>query len=244
MSFLGLDFGSSTLGKTAICGLALVLCGNMAAKSIRSKVERGIRESLPQMIGPAKSYDVHVNAGVGSLLSSKLDSVTITGKDVFLKKKAEVEDLNVDIKGIRFDARKSSFKSARSASVKLTMRDDQMEQYLTKKYPDFIDFKCKLSPDKFYLQVKPQLPGFSIPVNSYGRFRISGRDAISVDLDKVTAAGLEVPGVVTKFITNRFNPVLEASEFGLKATFTSATLEEGKAHLEADLDVSNGLTVN
>ena len=240
MSFLGIDFGSSGLGKTAVCGLALILVGNMAVKTVRGKIERGIKQALPQTIGPAESYNVHVSAGIGSLLSSKLDRVTIIGKEVYLKKKAEVETLNIDMKGIRFDAHKSSFKSAEGATVKLTMRDDQMERYLTKKYPDFIDFKCKLSPGKFYLQVKPQLAGFSLPVDSYGDFRISGKDAISVDLDKVTTAGLEVPGFVTKFVMNRFNPVLEASEFGLKATFTKATIEEGKANLEADLDLSQG----
>jgi hypothetical protein len=98
-----------------------------------------------------------------------------------------------------------------------------------------------LDPGKFYLNAKPTLIGFDLPVSSEGTLRISSPDSISFDLQKVTVAGIAAPDFITRFITNKFNPVFQTSEFGLKARFTMLSVEQDKARIEADLDVRKGI---
>ncbi len=75
-----------------------------------------------------------------------------------------------------------------------------------------------------------------------GTLKISGTDSISADLSQVTVAGVNAPAFVTRFLTNRFNPVFQLSEVGLKARITSLSVSQDQADIEAELDMSSGLT--
>lgn|GEM_PF-5590941 len=243
MSFLGLDIGSSGTVKTAAIVLGLVMCGNWTTGRVRSHIEHKIREQLPQTLGPADRYEVHVSADLLGLVSGRMNRLTIHADSVFLKKRAEMQTMDVDMRGVRFSVWTSSFTGARSATIRATMQSDQLQRYLARKYTDITDITCRLEPGKFYLNAKPSLAGVDMPVESQGTLRISAPDSISVDLQKVTVLGITAPDFITRFITNRFNPVLQTSEFGLKARITGLSVEENKASIEADLDVNKGFGI-
>ena len=241
MSFLGLDINSSGAVKIAAVVLGLITCNNWASGRLRAHVEHKIKEQLTQTIGPADRYEVNVKAGMLSLLTGRMDKLTIHADSVFMKKRAEMQTLDVEMRGLRFGLWSSSFSGARSATVRATMNSDQLQRYLTRKYTDVTDITCRLETGKFYLNAKPCLIGFDMPVKSEGTLRISAPDSISFDLQKVTVIGITAPDFITRYITNKFNPVMQTSEFGLKAKLTNFTVEDNKASIEADLDVRNGI---
>lgn len=241
MSLFGLDIGSSLTAKSAVIALGLIMCSNWTSGRVRSHIEHKIREQLPTMIGPADKYEVHVVASLPSLLTGRLSKLTVHAESVFMKKRAEMETFDVEMRGVRFGIWSSSFLGARSATARATMRNDQLQRYLARKYTDITDISCRLEPGRFFLNAKPNLAGFEMPMKSEGTLRISGPDSISVDLQRVTVAGLTAPAFITRFITNKFNPVMQTSEFGLKAKLTKLTVERDKASIEADLDVRSSM---
>ena len=86
-----------------LCGLlwliSLIGCG----RAVNRSVERRIRESLPDLLGSASEYRVHVSSAFTRTLQGRLADVTVDGKNVQFANGLLLDSLHLDLKGVDSD---------------------------------------------------------------------------------------------------------------------------------------------
>src|SRR5579884_1458581 len=83
--------------------LVLLLGLTGCTRAINRSAERRIRDSLPDLIGPARSYSVHVSGSAERTMQGRLATVTVDGDDVDLPNGLLLDQLHLDLKDVEVD---------------------------------------------------------------------------------------------------------------------------------------------
>ena len=200
--------------------------GGFGINSIKEKVEKGITEQLPKIIGPAKSYDVKVYANGMDLMQHKFDAVEIKGSSVNIAKDFTIDGLFIRMEAVRFNASKQTLTSIVSTSAEVTMKPNDLSKYFAAQYPDMRDVKIKFTKDHFNLSLRPTLWGVGPTVSAEGNAYVKDKSKVYVRFKNFKTAGVSVPKWLRDRIQNHYNPIFDTKDLGIKITLDSVAIEK------------------
>ncbi len=225
--------------RSVLCLFILLILSGCGG-DIRRKVEKGIAESLPDLIGPAKSYKVSVSGSTMQMLRNRISGIEIVGEGVALKNGVEVTRLDVSLKGVEFSPKSRTITKCESTVFSATLAQQELTQYLKKKYPDVPDLSVLLEDGCLSAAARPSLLGVTARVEAESGLKISSGCKLVLDLRKVTMAGLPAPGFAREYIEKKLNPIFDASKLGYDATISSVSIQRGRLVITGGLDMTKG----
>jgi len=205
--------------------------------SVRDRVESGIEKSLPNLIGPARVYDVNVTGSTLGMIGGKLKDIEIKGEDVRLKNGMQLARLSVSLDSIEFDAGKSQITKCGGANYNALLSEEELGRYLRKAYPDVPKLNVELLNGYVSASASPSLVGLSASIKAEATLDIQDKRKLALKLRKVTVGGIPAPGFARDYMASKINPFFDASQIGYDATISSVTVEPGFVTLAGGLDL-------
>jgi len=208
--------------------------------SIKNRIEKGIESCLPQIIGPASSYQVTVSGSTVKMLRHRLSRVYIKGEDVRLPNGLEVSRLDVCLNEVEFDPDKRIITDSAGATYSVELSEKELERYLKKTYPSIPGLGIDLKEGRMIARASPSLIGLTTTISAEASLGIDGQRKLVLDIKKINAAGVPAPSFAREYIESKLNPVFDASELGYDATIDSVSIKPGYVTITGKLDLAKG----
>ncbi|MDE2127084.1 MAG: DUF2993 domain-containing protein [Armatimonadetes bacterium] len=211
--------------------LALAGC----TRPINRAAERRIRDLLPQALGPANSYQVHVSGSPFRTASGRLHDVTIDGQDVQLGHGMLLDELDLHLQGVDVDTLHKRLKGIRSASFAATVGATTLDEYFAGENPQGADLRnvavhfapgnhVVISGDRMVL-------GVGVPFTVSGPVRPEGGRRLELDATALRVAGIPLGGVVLGFVKDHFDSAVDLSQLPFGVRITGVATSAGKLTL-------------
>ncbi|MDO8683276.1 MAG: DUF2993 domain-containing protein [Armatimonadota bacterium] len=225
-----------------IISAALLLAG-CGEGYVGRKIEAGVAKRLPDIIGPADSYEVSVSGRTTKMISGRISHMTIHGKGVRPAGDLFVDDLIVDMRDVEFDTDKDRLSEVGETTFEATLLEKSLNQYVSTRQPDLKDLKITLKNGKATVYTKPNIIGsfISASITITGCAELGPRNTVNFVPDKLSVAGISMPEIAIKFVTERINPVMDMSLAKFPATIKSVSIIDRGIKIKGIADLKNGL---
>ena len=214
----------------AISALVLVGCGDSPDVIAAHK----IADAMPDMIGPAKHYDVDVDAGAMSLARGHAHRVQIHGKDVQLSPGLIVNKLDVDAHDVSFDKETRQVEHASHVDVNGTIGQLHLDRYLAASKPGINGLAVQIRWTDLEATVPVSALGMSTTVRVDGVLVPSrfGADKLDFVPSGADIGPVPIPHKLIDIAMNRINPVLDLSGLKFPVQVSSARAVNGQLVVE------------
>lgn len=218
-----------------IVGLTLLLlmagCG-----AISARVERGIENELPDLIGPADVYDVQIE-GLRAM-TAEARSVSVRGERVQPENAPVLDRLDVTLFGVAYDRENDRLERVDSTFAVAYIQAADLAAYL-EGHPNVSEAAVTLhEPDTATVRLSPEVAGFSftgVPVVLSGRIEVlDGRVAFNVS--NLRAAGANLGDSAARRLSEAVNPLVDLTDTRIRLQITDVRVENGEARIEATAD--------
>lgn len=210
--------------------LAALLTG-CAGGLVSSRVEKGIRNSLPEYIGPAKRYSVHTDGSEASMLSGKIGRIEIEGEEVQVDPNLVVRRLYVDMREVRCDVDTRALKTVGSTTIQALIAEDAVNRYIERTRED-LNLTVALEPGKILVKFVPSVAGVGVPISVAGTVAVAGTDKVNFVADSAALGRIPVPAYVVNKVLDRMNPVLDMSQMRFPVILKEIVLRKGAAEVK------------
>ena len=219
-----------------------VLIGSMAGcgNPIRDKIEHGIRDSLPEMIGPADVYEVRVYGATPRLLKGKLDGLDIDGANVVLPNGLKLANLDVKIRDLVVDPKTKELKKAGSTDYTAVIAEHELNRYVTRLYPDVPDLNIDLRSGYVTTMARPGLSKLKVMVEADTKVNVINQRVVALDFKKMDVAGVGLPGAAVNYLESKLDAIFDAQDLGFDARITSVSITNSSITLAGTLDLMKG----
>ena len=214
-------------------------CGK---QMITSKIEKGIAQRLPEIIGPAKSYRVEVSGHTTSMIKGEMREIRIYGEDVAITPVLTVDKLFAKLENVDFDKRSQIIKSCSGSTFEATVSEAKLNSYLHTVRPDIEDLRVNLRKDKMLVHLRPKVLGLSFGTDVEGGLSVVEPAKVYYKVDRLALAGLKMPGILADYVEEKMNPIQDLSATNLKVRLSSADLQPGVLELKGSADLGSGLS--
>lgn len=205
--------------------------------SVDGRVEDEIEAALPAVLGPADDYRVtvdNVRLGAGTA-----DRIQIEGRRVARENAPVIERLSVDLRGVRYDRGTKRLTGAESARATLRLVPADLAAYLDRQRGMSRARLTLRPPDGVTLRTQGEFEGFRLPVDAEVRGRLVARDGtVSLDVERVSAAGFGLGGALARRLDERINPVLDLTDEDLALRVTAVRIQPDTLVLDATGDLA------
>lgn len=212
---------------------AIIGCGGV----VKDKVSSGIEASLPDIIGPAKAYNVRTYGPPLKVMKGKIDGVDIIGTDVRLPSGVTVSRLDVKIRDLVVDPDTKQIKSVGSTDYAATLSEAELNRYLKKQYPDVPELNVKLKDKVIGVYAKPGISVLKVGVQADVAMEVRQQRLLALDLKTLKVAGINTPGVAREYIQSKIDTIFDAKDLGFDAHIKSASVSKHGVTLAGDLDL-------
>lgn len=213
--------------------VALAGCGGV----VKSKVSSGIEESLPEIIGPARAYDVRTYGSATRIMKGKIDGLDIVGSDVRLASGVTVSRLDVKIRDLVVDPDTKEIKSVGSTDYTATLSEAELNRYLKKQYPDVPEFKIKLKDKVIGVSARPGVSVLKVGVEADVGLEVRQQRLLALDLKTLKVAGINTPGMAREYIESRIDTIFDARDIGFDARIKSAAVSKNGLSIGGNLNL-------
>lgn len=200
--------------------------GGCVSNVVKPRVEKGIREALPQYIGPAKQYTVRADGSSTDMLNGLIAGLHIEGRDVEIHPNLTVSRLIVDMQEVRFDPGSRAVTSVASTKFEATVSEAMVNRYIEETQGDS-DLTVRLDPGKVLVQFVPRVAGVDVLITVAGKPMIVGGDKINFVADAGSIARLPVPAFAVNKVLDRVNPILDMSVMKFPVQLTDLLVKKG-----------------
>lgn len=223
-------------GLPGVRGLALLIILAAGCSPISGRVERGIEDELPRLIGPADVYDVQIE-GLRAR-SGEARSVAVTGQRVQPEDAPVLDRLDVTLYGVAYDRVNNRLERVDSTWAVAYIRAADLATYI-EGHPNVSEATVTLhEPDSATVRISPELAGFSfgnIPVVLAGRIEVAeGRVAFNVS--DLRAAGANLGDSAARRLSEAVNPLVDLTDTRIRLQITGVRVVNGEARIEAIAD--------
>ena len=234
-------FGRSVMLTSALLTMVALLAG-CGERLVADKIESRVERRLPDIIGPADSYEVSVSGRTPKMLSGRLSELVIHGRNVQLQPDLNVDDLVVEMRDVEFDTGKNELTGVGETAFSAVISGKCLTRFIVKRQPDLKELKIELRPGKATVRVRPSLLGLSAGVAITGGLEVAPSNKISFIPDKMSVAGLPIPERALNFVSERINPVMDMSLASFPAQITRIAVMAGRIRVEGTADLRRGLS--
>lgn len=214
--------------------LALLLVALVAGCSggiIRPRVEDGIRDALPDYIGPAKEYIVRCDGDSTAMLGGKIKRLHIEGRDVQVDPNLLISRLIVDMNLVHFDPGSHKMKSVESTAFEALVTEKTVNSYIAQTRQSESEMSVQLQPGKVQVKFVPNIGGLDVLIAIAGTLSLAGRDKVNFEADKAAVAHLPIPSLVANKVLDRVNPVLDMSAMKFPVILSGITINKGSVSI-------------
>ena len=207
---------------------------------IRWKIEQTVAGKVVGMLGTARSYSVSVSGGLFEILRGRVKQVDIRGNDVKLSSGVVVDRLDVNLSGVEFKP-DQTLTGVESTAFTAFLSEGNMDDYLRASRSDLSDADVSLTDGKLSLTARPRVMAIRTPVRVEGTMRIVQGTKLYLVLNRLSARGIRVPGMIRGHIQHDLNPVLDTQQMAMGAKLTQVAITNGKITLSGTADVRQAL---
>lgn len=215
--------------------LLLTGCG----RAINRSAERRIREALPDILGSARQYRVHVANPPERTLRGRLADVTIDGDDVQLTNGMLLDTLHLDLKGVDVDLNHRQVRHIQEAQFTATVGEAGLDEYLAGEAPPgetFRDVHFTLRDNLVTIRGARVVLGVSVPFQITGPLQLVSPSRIQIDPKHLTIIGISVSGLPLRFLKSRFESAIDLSTLPFPVQLSSVQTTAGKLTLSGSAD--------
>jgi len=219
----------------------LVLAAGSCGRVVNRTAERRIREALPDAIGPARQYRVHIDNAPLRSIEGKFANVTIDGDDVQFPTGILLDSLHIELKQVDIDSRHHKVRHIGDARFTIIVSDRSLDQYLAGEAPagETIRKTRVLFGANNIVTVSGErvtLLNVGVPFRLTGPVRAASATRIEIDPRRLVVAGIPFSGGILRFFKNRIESSLDLRQFPTPIMLTSVTTEPGRMILSGSVD--------
>ena len=223
---------------TAVAVFALLLSG-CGKGLITRKIESGIRDRLPGIIGPAESYEVKASGKTTRMMSGQVSRLELRGKGVRPVGDLYVDDLIVRMRNTTFDVGKGELLSVEETTFEATLLEKSVTQYVARSHPELQDLKIEMADGKALVKVKSSILGLGAEAVLAGRLEIASGSKLNFVPDHMSVAGLPVPNALVGVVSRRINPALDLSNLEFPVVLKNVVILRGAVRVEGTADLTS-----
>lgn len=214
-------------------------------RAINRSAERRIRDMLPQVLGPARQYQVHVGGSPVGTVEGHLAHVEVDGDDVQLAGGLLIDRLKLDLTNVNVDTRHGRVRSIGSAQFGATIGQATIDEALAGEAPDSEHVRKLqvriLAGDRATISGERVVFGVGVPFAVSGTLRVAAPQRIEIDPTSLSVVGIDVPGILFRVLKSRFEGAMDLSTLPFPVRVTAVTTEAGAVTLVGDADAA-GIT--
>ena len=226
---------------TVVC---LAVLGTACNRVVNRTAERKIREALPEAIGPARQYQVHIENAAMRSIEGKFANVTIDGDDVQFPSGLLLDALHIDLKNVDIDTGKKKVRHIGEARFTITVSEKSLDQLLAGEAPAGETLrKVRLAfGENNQVTVTGErvtLLNVGVPFRLSGPIRAASPTRIEIDPRRLDVIGIPFSGGVLNFFKSRIESSLDLRQFPVPVQLSSVTTERGKMILSGSIDAES-----
>lgn len=198
-----------------IAALLVVLAG-CGGGPVNRGVANAVKAQLPQVVGPADSWDVDVTGNPGTIIRGRVPCVLIHGVNVRMSPQLTMDTLDITAKDIHVDIAKRELKNIDSLTFCGALNQYELDHYMAatasgSKRPD--NLQVKLSDADMSVSFAQKLSFVSIPVQVDGRLNVStaGDNKIDFIPSAISIAKINLPRELVNYSVKAINPAIDLS---------------------------------
>ena len=197
--------------QAGIVSLLLLFLLSGCGRAINRTAERRIREALPDLLGPASSYHVHVDGAAERTLDGNLAKVTIDGDNIVLSNGLQLDHLHLELEGVQIDTDHRKVRAIRRSRFEAKVSADSLDEYLTGESP--LGEKIRKPRVTFgtgnlvTIAAERLTLGVGVPFQLTGPLHVrdlNGAQGIEMDPNRLEVVGIPLTGLVLHFMLDRF----------------------------------------
>lgn len=216
---------------------------NGCTRAINRTAERKIREALPDAIGPARIYRVHVDSAPLRTVQGHLSNLTIDGDDVQLPTGLLLDHLHIDLTGVDVDTGRSQIKKIDDARFTLSIREASLDEFIAGEAPpgETIRNPRVFLGDNNIISITAQRHtlGLDVPFRLSGPVRIAGPKQMELDPARLTIVGIPFTGSILNFFKKKIESSVDLSKLSIPLSLTAIRTQRGILTLSGTIDTDS-----
>lgn len=202
--------------------LLVAFAGGCNTGVAERNAEKRVRERLPQIIGPAESYEVQIRAGSDlSVVRGRLREVRIEGRRVRVGGQWPVDELLVVLERVRVNLEREALDEVGAARFQATIRPATLASYLEQDQENLRDVQVRLGHGRVTVTGRYLLLRVWTPFQVSGALELLDAHQLGFRPSRASAAGIPVPERIIRYLEERLNPVLDVSRALLPMELTA-----------------------
>ena len=237
--------------------LALLLCfGGLfpvgCGRAINRSAERRVRDALPDVLGPARAYRVHIDNDPDRTIRGRLARVLIDGDQVKMNSGMYFDALHLELRGVDVDLHSGRVRSIKETFFSATTSAATVNEYLAGETFSggklrnvrvaFAPEGVTLSAEREVINVNPPLLGKNItmfaPFQLTGPVRLAAPRRLELDAAHLAVVGITISGAPLKFLMRRFESGFDLNGLPFPVTLTQVQTAQNVITLSGTADVS------
>jgi hypothetical protein len=222
--------------------LALLLTLVGCTRAVNRAAERRIRESLPDLLGSARQYRVHVSGAATSSIQGRLADVTVDGDDVQFANGLLLDHLHLDLKGVDYDVNHHNLQHIDSAQFTARVGQAGLDEFLAGEAPEgeqLKEVRVTLSGNNLVtIRGKRTTLGVDVPFEISGPLRVAGPKRVEIDPQGLKVVGIPLPGLIRDFLKSRFESGVDLSSLPFPIRLTGVSTAPGALTISGAADVA------
>ena len=229
----------TTLALFAILTVSLVGCG----RAINRTAERKIREALPDAIGPARVYRVHVGNSAERTIQGRFSSVTIDGEDVRFPSGILMDSIHIELRNVLVDTGKGVVKQIGEAAFSMTLSETSLDEFIAGESPEGESIrKTRLTlGDNNLVTVEAErvVLGIGVPFRLSGPLKLISPTRVEIDPNRLTVVGIPIGGGPLQFLKRKIESSFDLSSLPIKVYLNSVSTRKGSITFNGALDTAD-----
>lgn len=231
----------------AVSLLAVIVLSASCARVVNRTAERKIREALPEAIGPARDYRVHIENDPLRSVNGKFSHIIIDGDDVQFPSGILLDNMHIDLTDVNIDSGRKRVRHIGDASFAITVSDKSLDQFLAGEAPAGETIrKTQLQfGDNNTVTVTGErvtLLNVAVPFRLTGPIRAASATRIEIDPRRLVVAGIPLGGAILNFFKGRIESSLDLRQFPVPVSLSRVTTQRGHMILLGTIDANALLT--
>jgi hypothetical protein len=211
-------------------------------RPVNRSAEGHIRRVMPDILGPAKKYDVRVDGSWERTVRGRLSKVAIDGYEVNLANGLVLDHLRLDLKDLKVDTKNKRVTDVGEVRFTVTVSKPNIDEYLageTATNDNIRRARITLAANNSVtLSAEWDKLGIGVPYSLTGPVQVAGPRRIELDAKRLTIVGIPIWGPPLEFLKTKFEAGVDLSNLPFPVQLTEARTEPGKLILTGTADIS------
>ncbi|MGO8672998.1 MAG: DUF2993 domain-containing protein [Capsulimonadaceae bacterium] len=200
-----------------------------------------IADILPQTLGPAKSYNVQVDAPPLVMLRGHAHKVVVDGQDVQLPSGLTVDQLHVEAHDLALNTRTHQLDHAGQTTFTLAIGQLHLDDYIAHQKGGVRGLRVQIRWNDIEASLPVGWRHMETTVRVDGVLRRGGGGPATLDF--VPSGGqvgiIHVPGHLVEMALRRVNPVIDIHDSRIPVSLISANAVNGRLMVNGSLTLGN-----